>query len=95
MPDPSYRVGNSWRTTIVRVGTGEPDEQGRRPDDVLALQVIDAERPRDERELLARRTAELLAAVEDACDCGHEGQVLMFHLHPCPVAVFRDAARRP
>ncbi len=56
--------------------------------------MVDADRPREERQLLANRIAELLTAAESACNCGHEGLELMFHLQPCPVAVLRDAARR-
>lgn len=90
----TYRTGSHWATTIIREGSQPADESGRREDDELALQVIDADRPRQERQLLAERVAELLTVVEAACDCGHEGLELMFHLHPCPVAVLRQAARR-
>lgn len=89
-----YRTGSHWGTTVIREGSAPADESGRRDDDELALQVIDADRPREEREMLAERVAELLTVVEAACDCGHEGLDLMFHLHPCPVAVLRNAARK-
>jgi hypothetical protein len=43
---------------------------------------------------LLASAAHLIAAVDEAvCDCGHEGLDLMFHLHPCPIAVLRDTAR--
>lgn len=91
----TYRTGSHWGTTIIREGKLPPDASGyRRDDDELVAQVIDADRPREERQLLARRIVELLTVVEAACDCGHEGLDLMFHLHPCPVAVLRQAARR-
>lgn len=88
-----YRTGAHWGTTIIREGVQPADEDGRRPDDELVAQVIDADQPREERELLARRIAELLTAAERACDCGHEGLELMWHLLPCPVAALRKAAR--
>lgn len=90
----AYRTGSHWGTTIIREGSQPADESARRPDDELVLQVVDADRSPADRELLARTTAELLTAVEAACDCGHEGLQLLFHLHPCPVAVLRNAARR-
>lgn len=90
----TYRTGSHWGTTIIREGSEPADDSGRRDDDELALQVIDADRPQGERQLLADRVAELLTVVEAACDCGHEGLDLVFHLHPCPVAALRNAARR-
>lgn len=30
-----YRTGNHWGRTIVWEGTAEPDDSGRRPDDML------------------------------------------------------------
>lgn len=35
-----YRAGNHWGRTLVWEGSGEPDEDGRRPDDML-LGVLD------------------------------------------------------
>jgi hypothetical protein len=90
----TYRTGSHWGTTIIREGTQPADERGRRPDDQLVAQVIDADQPREERQLLAERIAELLTVVEQACDCGHEGLELAFHLMPCPVAALRNAVRR-
>lgn len=103
----TYRTGNHWGTTIVREGAGPRPcdqvslhycfalgENARHDDgDELVAQVVDADRPREERQLLAERVAELLTAAETACDCGHAGLPLMFHLRPCPVAALRDAAR--
>ncbi len=102
-----YRTGSHWGTTIIRQGTGPRpcpevsvhychalgEETRHDRGDELAAQVIDADRPREERQLLARQIAELLTAAEKACDCGHAGLEMMFHLRPCPVAVLRDAAR--
>lgn len=86
---PEYRAGGSWGRTLILVGTGPADEKGRRPDDFL-IGSHDSAMPAN----FTARAAELLTAAERACTCDHAGLEMMFHLHPCPVAVFRDAARR-
>lgn len=83
----TYRPGNYWGVTIVREG-GEPaDGAGRRGDDELVAVVVNGDQN------IAAVVGELLTAAETACDCGHAGLALMFHLRPCPVAALRDAAR--
>lgn len=82
----AYRPGGHWGRTLVQVGIQSADDQGRRPDDAL-VGMVDGQG-------MARLICELLTAAEAACDCGHQGLELMFHLHPCPVAVLRDAARK-
>lgn len=38
-----YRTGNHWKSTIIRVGTGSPDADGRRSDDELVGYIGDPE----------------------------------------------------
>lgn len=52
----TYRTGGHWRRTIIRVGTGLPDEHGRRPGDELVGVMDDPE--------LAALVCELLTAEE-------------------------------
>ncbi|WP_045740885.1 hypothetical protein [Actinoplanes rectilineatus] len=86
----TYRTGGNQGITVVREGAGPADEDGRRPDDESVAFVVNGD-----RDLLARRIAELLTVVERVCDCGHPDLELRAHLHPCPVASLRDAHRDP
>lgn len=38
-----YRTGTHWKSTIIRVGTGSPDADGRRSDDELVGYIGDPE----------------------------------------------------
>lgn len=52
----TYRTGGHWGRTIIRVGKGLPDANGRRPDDELIGLMDDAK--------MAKTVCELLNAHE-------------------------------
>lgn len=45
----AYRTGSHWGTTIIREGSQEPDESGRRPDDELVAVVMNGDAELAER----------------------------------------------
>lgn len=60
----TYRTGGHWGRTIIRVGKGLPDANGRRPDDELIGLMDDAKMAKTVCELLNERERRVTAFIE-------------------------------